>query len=88
MPLSQVKYYYGKVKNVSEQLATVQPPMPSECKKKALNVLGCSYVFCSSDKTALLFKTSRSDCEGIGKWYVTTKLLSISKVSYLKPVFH
>lgn len=71
MPLTQARDYYGKIQNASRELAAVQP-VPLECQKKAFNVFGCSHAFCSSDETALLFKTSRSDCEEIGKWYVTT----------------
>lgn len=69
MPLTQAVDYYEKIQNVSSEMARVKP-IPLECEKKALNVLGCAHVFCSSDEKALLFKSSRSDCEEIPKWYV------------------
>ena len=69
MPLTQAVDYYEKIQNASSEMAKVQP-IPLECEKKAFSVLGCAHVFCSSDEKALLFKTSRGDCEEIPKWYV------------------
>ena len=71
MPKSGIQEYYERIKNISRDMDNDEPSPPEECKKKAFNLFACSsYVFCSEDRKALLMKTSREDCEDIGRWYV------------------
>ena len=68
MFVDQAEDYYGRIRNMSKDAS--KQKYPKECLKKAFNVFACSYVFCSSDKRALLMETSEQDCREIGEWYV------------------
>ena len=71
MPLNQAQDYYGRIKNVSRDMAKDKKLKPQECRQKAFDLFACSYAFCSPDGQALLMKTTEQDCRDIGKWYVT-----------------
>ena len=72
MPVASIEEYYERIENTSRDMAAdIEDAPPEECRKKAFNLFACSsYAFCSEDRKALLVKTSREDCEDIGRWYV------------------
>ena len=65
MFVDQAEDYYERIRNISKDAS--KEKYPRECLKKAFNVFACSYVFCSSDKRALLMETSEQDCRDIGE---------------------
>ena len=65
MLVSQAKDYYERIRNISNDAS--KDKYPSECFKKAFNVFACSYVFCSSDKQALLMEATEQDCRDVGE---------------------
>jgi hypothetical protein len=87
VPSRQANDYYGKILNVSREMAKDKKHIPQECYQKAFNIFGCSYVFCSSDGKALLMKTSREDCEEIGTWYVIGSFIVIYRQIWLIMLF-